>query len=94
LILGLLILLIHSTSKRENFEKIIVFRGVPIFALPWMLTWFSHSLKNMGTILRIFDYLICSPPYSIIYMCAAVLLMTREQLLGSTEEELDVILKI
>jgi len=62
-----------------------------MFALPWMLTWFSHSLTEMDAILRIFDYLISSPPYSILYMCAAVLLTSRKDLLKSNDE-LDVIL--
>ena len=57
-----------------------------MFALPWMLTWFSHSLGEMDAILRIFDYLISSPPYSILYMCAAVLLTTRHELFQKNDE--------
>lgn len=40
----------------------------------------------MKTIQRITDFLISSPPYSIIYMCAAVLLVMKKDLLGSTQE--------
>jgi len=62
------------------------YEGVPIFSVPWVLTWFSHSLKDMKTIQRIFDFLISSPPYSIIYMCAAVLLVMKKELLGRTQD--------
>jgi hypothetical protein len=45
---------------------------MPSFAIPWILTWFSHSIKKINIINRIFDYLLCSPPHTIIFTCAAV----------------------
>jgi len=84
--LQLILRIVHKFDPWFSDVVSSFYQDVPIFALPWMLTWFSHSLKDMSTILRIFDYLICSPPYSVIYMCAAVLLTAREKLLGSNEE--------
>ena len=44
----------------------------PIFATPWILTWFSHNFSDFKKIQRIFDFLLSSRPITIIYLCSAV----------------------
>jgi len=64
---------------------------MPVFAVSWILTWFSHSFKKIQVIQRIFDFLISSPPSSILYMCAALILISKEKLLESAgDDDLDV----
>jgi len=70
----------HASTLSSFYEE------VPIFAVPWLLTWFAHSLRDMDQILRIYDFLLSSPPQTIIYMCAALLIITKEELVNSTEE--------
>lgn len=44
----------------------------PYFALPWILTWFSHSLGDLDVVARIFDVLLVSHPLMPLYLAAAV----------------------
>lgn len=46
--------------------------------IPWVLTWFAHSLNDLDMIARIYDYLLSAEPYSIIYVCAGFIIGTRD----------------
>jgi hypothetical protein len=46
--------------------------GEPIFALPWILTWFSHVTENHSLSCRIFDFLLVSHPLMNVYLSASV----------------------
>jgi len=57
------------------------------FAVPWVLTWFSHSLPHLhGQVMRLFDCLLSSHPTMILYFAAQLLLEQREQLLNTSRE--------
>ena len=43
------------------------------FMLSWYLCWFSYKISNMTTILRIFDYLVCSSEDSVAILSAVVI---------------------
>lgn len=58
-----------------------------MFCLPWLLTWFSHTLNDIEQVYRIFDFLLCQQPYFIIYLCASLLLNTKQWLLDHVKEE-------
>ncbi|XP_077286925.1 TBC1 domain family member 20 [Arctopsyche grandis] len=45
-----------------------------MFALPWFLTWFGHSLNRYTDVVRLYDYFLCSPPMFPIYVTAAIVL--------------------
>ncbi|KAK2725138.1 TBC1 domain family member 20-like [Artemia franciscana] len=57
-----------------------------IFCLPWVITWFGHEVREYGTLLKIYDYLIASPPLAPIYLSAAFVSYMEDELL---EEECD-----
>lgn len=42
------------------------------FALSWVLTWFSHDIRNVQKIARVFDVMLCSHPLFSLYLSAAV----------------------
>jgi hypothetical protein len=44
----------------------------PFFALPWMITWFSHHLDRFEDVKRLFDVFICSHPLFCLYISASV----------------------
>ena len=44
----------------------------PYFALPWILTWFSHSLADVAVVSRMFDLFLVSHPLLPLYASAAV----------------------
>ncbi|XP_017857421.1 PREDICTED: TBC1 domain family member 20 [Drosophila arizonae] len=45
-----------------------------LFALPWYLTWFGHSLNSYKAVVRLYDYFLASPMYTPIFVTAAILL--------------------
>jgi len=68
-----------------TLSTIITFDIGTVF-LPWILTWFAHSLNDVDYISRIYDFLLSSEPYSIIYVCAGFIIGTRELLLETVKE--------
>ncbi|CAB9515089.1 TBC1 domain family member 20 [Seminavis robusta] len=45
----------------------------PFFALSWMLTWFSHDIRDTTLVKRLFDFFLCSHPLMPIYLSVAML---------------------
>ncbi|CAH0405060.1 unnamed protein product [Chilo suppressalis] len=45
-----------------------------MFALPWYLTWFGHSLNRYSDVVRLYDYFLCAPPLFPVYVTAAIVL--------------------
>ncbi|XP_013144736.1 PREDICTED: TBC1 domain family member 20-like, partial [Papilio polytes] len=45
-----------------------------MFALPWYLTWFGHSLNRYSDVVRLYDYFLCAPPLFPVYVTAALVL--------------------
>lgn len=45
-----------------------------LFALPWFLTWFGHSLNSYKWVVRLYDYFLASPIHSSIYVASAIVL--------------------
>lgn len=59
----------------------LVASGVqPYFALPWVLTWFSHSVANFDTVCRLFDLFLASDPSMPLFVSAALVLWARPHL--------------
>ncbi len=44
----------------------------PIYTLPWILTYFTHDIKNSNVIYRLLDYVLFEHPASIFYIAANV----------------------
>lgn len=43
-----------------------------MFALPWYLTWFGHSLNRYSDVVRLYDYFLCAEPLFPVYVTAAL----------------------
>jgi hypothetical protein len=54
----------------------------PHFALPWLITWFSHDVKDLDVAARIFDACLCSHPLFPLYLSAAVVRHRRQGVLA------------
>ncbi|KAH8284394.1 hypothetical protein KR054_001481, partial [Drosophila jambulina] len=52
-----------------------------LFALPWYLTWFGHSLNSYKSVVRLYDYFLASPIYTPIFVTAAILLYRSNEIL-------------
>lgn len=55
-----------------------------LFALPWYLTWFGHSLNQYRSVVRLYDYFLASDPLMPLYVTAAIV-MYRENDIFSEE---------
>lgn len=69
-----------------NFENSALFQFLQrstvgtLFALPWYLTWFGHSLNSYKSVVRLYDYFLASPIYSPIFVTAAIILQRSEDI--------------
>jgi len=62
------------------------------FAVPWVLTWFAHSLpKLQQQVMRLFDCLLSSHPVMILYFAAALILQNRTIVLSTPRELPDMV---
>ncbi|KAL3282549.1 hypothetical protein HHI36_005729, partial [Cryptolaemus montrouzieri] len=51
-----------------------------MFALPWYLTWFGHSLNTYKDVVRLYDYFLASPPLMPIYVAASLVIERKEEI--------------
>ncbi len=74
-VISRVIMLIFDIVSFEDKElhKFFLDCGLePYFAMSWFITWFSHDIKEINLIARVFDVLICSHPIFSIYLSTAV----------------------
>nr|CAI5834046.1 unnamed protein product [Callosobruchus analis] len=50
-----------------------------MFALPWYLTWFGHSLNQYRDVVRLYDYFLASPPMMPLYVAASLVVHRRKE---------------
>jgi hypothetical protein len=51
-----------------------------VFALSWVITWYSHVIDDLKIILRLYDFFIVTGPLMAIYLGAVVsALLTTNQ---------------
>lgn len=51
-----------------------------LFALPWFLTWFGHSLNSYRNVVRLYDYFLASPFLMPLYVTAAIVLYREDDI--------------
>ncbi|XP_044752502.1 TBC1 domain family member 20 isoform X2 [Coccinella septempunctata] len=51
-----------------------------MFALPWYLTWFGHSLNRYKDVVRLYDFFLASPPLMSIYVATALVVARRDEI--------------
>lgn len=49
-----------------------------MFALPWYLTWFGHSLNQYHDVVRLYDYFLAHPPLMPIYVATSLVIYRRQ----------------
>mmetsp|Transcript_12683 Transcript_12683/g.28490 ORF Transcript_12683/g.28490 Transcript_12683/m.28490 type:complete len:389 (-) Transcript_12683:39-1205(-) len=60
------------------------------FALPWLLTWFAHSLSRLhDQVARLYDCLLASHPVILLYFSVAMLTMNREAVLDAPPDQME-----
>jgi len=48
------------------------------FCVSWVLTWFAFNIRKSKDLLRIYDFLVSSPPESMVLLGAAFILGTKD----------------
>ncbi|XP_055303037.1 TBC1 domain family member 20 [Sitodiplosis mosellana] len=51
-----------------------------LFALPWFLTWFGHSLNSYRSVVRLYDYFLASPFLMPLYVTVAIVLYREDDI--------------
>lgn len=51
-----------------------------LFALPWYLTWFGHSLNSYRSVVRLYDYFLASPFLMPLYVTASIVLYREDDI--------------
>lgn len=51
-----------------------------LFALPWYLTWFGHSLNSYRSVVRLYDYFLASPFLMPLYVTVAIVLYREDDI--------------
>ncbi|KAJ2919053.1 hypothetical protein MD484_g1319, partial [Candolleomyces efflorescens] len=54
---------------------------LPFFALSNLMTLFSHDMPTLPLIQHVFDYLLCRPPISVVYLTVTIILTRKEEVL-------------
>lgn len=50
-----------------------------MFALPWYLTWFGHSLNRYKDVVRLYDYFLATPPLMPLYVATSLVIYRRDE---------------
>ncbi|KAJ8729126.1 hypothetical protein PYW08_000707 [Mythimna loreyi] len=68
-----------SRADRKLAECLDKAQVGTMFALPWYLTWFGHSLNKYTDVVRLYDYFLCAPPLFPVYVTAAIVLYRADE---------------
>ena len=76
-------LIYHFDPEVHNHLKMCHME--PFFCFPWIITWFSHDIRDTSLAKRLFDVFIVSHPLMPIYMSIAMILhpSNREEVLNT-----------
>lgn len=73
---------ILESSDPPVCEFLVRSEAMATFALPWLITWFSHVLPHYAVITRLFDYVLATSWLAPVYLSAALVLARRDELLA------------
>lgn len=62
---------------------------LPFFALPWLLTLLTHDAGEVVVMQKVLGFVLAFGPSAAIYLCAAVLLQRKEELITMDPDELE-----
>jgi hypothetical protein len=83
--LRLIIMPLTAAFDAEVHSHLFDCEMEPFFALSWIITWFSHDVRDTSLVKRLFDFFISSHPLMSIYMSVAMMIhpLNRIEILGS-----------
>ncbi|XP_042215934.1 TBC1 domain family member 20-like [Homarus americanus] len=67
----------------EKLYQFLIDSGVgTVFCLPWLITWFAHTLSDYRNVVRLYDFFLASPYLMPMYIAAAIVLLKKEDVLA------------
>jgi len=72
--LRLIMMPLIAALDREVHAKLWEVDMEPFFAISWIITWFSHDVRDTDLVKRLFDCFLVSHPLMPVYMAVAMLL--------------------
>ncbi|KTW25581.1 hypothetical protein T552_03442 [Pneumocystis carinii B80] len=63
------------------------------FALASYLTWFSHEIKHLKHILKIFDFIISTDTAMVLYIYAAIIIQKKKEIMIIDKDDIDILHK-
>lgn len=81
-------LLLEILRREDSLLYRTLYRDemLPVFALPWLITWFSHSINDLAQVERLFDFLMCCHPLMVLYVATAIIRHHRSAVLQTGGE--------
>jgi len=58
----------------------------PTVCLSWLITWFSHDIESPFIVERLFDAMLSSHPAFVLFLCSALILRRRSDVLAANAE--------
>lgn len=55
-----------------------------MFALPWFLTWFGHSLNQYKDVVRLYDFFLATPSLMPLYVATSLVVERRNEILAES----------
>ena len=83
--LRLIIMPLTAAFDAEVHSHLFDCEMEPFFALSWIITWFSHDVRDTSLVKRLFDFFISSHPLMSVYMSVAMMIhpLNRIEILGT-----------
>eukprot|EP01084_Bolivina_argentea_P147129 257451_1 len=70
----------------ETLTTVVTHDDFVAISISWLITWFAHQIKDVNTISRIYDYCLCSDKCISSYLCAALIIYLKDDVLLATKE--------
>lgn len=70
-----------SKIDPDIYQWIIKTGTPPYFSLSWLLTWFSHDIKNLNHVYYLFDVILKQNPMFPLFLIVSMIHMNRQSLL-------------
>lgn len=71
-----------SKIDPDIYQSIIKTGTPPYFSLSWLLTWFSHDIKNLNHVYYLFDVILKQNPMFPLFLIVSMIHMNRQSLLA------------
>lgn len=75
---------LYPILKRADpkLHQFLIDSGVgTVFCLPWLITWFAHTLSDYRNVVRLYDFFLATPYLMPMYIASAIVLKKKEDIL-------------